>query len=145
MDMHYVATFRLSGVTDTAQDLLEAFNPFAGAELQRRFRPGMAEHGWALDVAFSEDFGWWADTDLDVNGKPMKVALVTCSEGDVTPDGGAEDDRWTVMVGGSLGLFPSTKRARRPVLNKFACDVEIVAKGLGATDFSWGQNAPDRA
>lgn len=142
MDMNYSATLVLPGVKDTAQDLLEAINPFAGAELQRRMRPGLADHGWPLAEAFSEDFGWWADTAIDVKGKAMQVVLVTCSEGDVTPDGGAADDVWRVMIGGSLGFLPGTKSARRLVLGKFARDVELVAKALGATSFAWAGGSP---
>jgi len=127
---------------DAAEDLAESVNGIAGAALQQALRPALAERGWGFCEPFAEDFGWFSDLAYTDEGKRVAVALATGPEGETRPDGGAEDDRWRVVISMDLGMFAKTKARRSAAFGRLAGDLHAACLAIGATGIVWEEGGP---
>lgn len=138
----WTSVFELPGYADAPEELRRSPNGFAGASLQRALRRGLQLSGWDFCEAFAEDFGWYADTRVRNGGRSVAVSLVTYPEGQTRPDGGAEDDRWRVVISVDLGLFGPTRAHRLGLFRRLAADVQAECQALGARQLVWETGGP---
>lgn len=141
--MTWTAVFTLTSMRDRPEDVAASFDQLIGASLQRALHPGLQARGWAFGPAEAEDHGWHARAVVDDQGKPLGADLVTCPELDeATPDGGALDDRWRVVIGMDLGMLPGTRARRTLLMRRLAGDLQDGCHALGATDLVWEVGGP---
>jgi len=134
----WTAVFRLPSVRDSSEDVAKSVNGLVGAQLQRELQPRLRSRGWEFQEAWPEDHGWHSEALVPNQPKAVGVSLVTVPELDrATPDGGALEDRWRVVIGIAAGWLPKTKTHRLEVLKELALGVEESCLQLGATEYVW--------
>ena len=139
----WTAVFDGPGFRDTAAEVAQSINELIGADLQRAVRKGLASRGWSVSVAWPEDHGWESEAAYVDEGKEVAMTLVTSPELDGhTPDGRALNDRWRVVVGMDVGMFPKTKAHRLAALQRLAADVQWACESAGAIDIVWEVGGP---
>ena len=139
----WTAVFTLPSIRDRPEDVATSINGLIGAELQRRLAPLLAQRGWEFVAPSPEDHGWHSEARTSDEGKDLIVPLVTCPELDeATPDGGALEDRWRVVIGLDLGLMPGTKARRLAMFHRLASDLDAACRTLGAQDVDWEVGGP---
>jgi hypothetical protein len=130
-------------MNDSPEEVVASINGLVGAELQRALRPLLCARGWDFNEAWAEDHGWDSEVAVSGDGKTFVLRLVTCPELDAaTPEGGALDNRWRVVIGGDLGLFPKTRAHRVNALQRLARDLHDACLSLGAQSLVWEVGGP---
>ncbi|RZJ44994.1 MAG: hypothetical protein EON87_08625 [Brevundimonas sp.] len=139
----WTAVFTLPSIRDRPEDVAASINSLIGGELQRRLAPLLRSQGWGFASPTPEDHGWHSEAQVSDDSKALIVPLVTCPELDeATPDGGALDDRWRVVIGMDLGLMPGTKARRLMMFRRLAADLDAACRTLGAQDIDWEVGGP---
>jgi hypothetical protein len=141
MTTTWTLVFRNPAVRDQPGSLTEAVNGTGGLALQNTLLPGLAKAGWAFGEPFAEDYGWMSDMAFDDEGKKVALALVCYPESETLPDGRAEDDRWRVVFGMDIGLFPKTRARRTEAMARLARAVEAEIRATGGEALEW-ENGP---
>lgn len=141
MSTTWTLVFRNPAVRDRPETLTVAVNGTGGLTLQQTLRPGLARAGWAFGEPFAEDFGWMSDMAFEDEGKRIPLALCCYPEGETLADGRAEDDRWRVVFGMDIGLFPKTKARRTEAMRRLAAAIEAEIRATGGEALEW-ENGP---
>ena len=139
----WTAVFTLASLRDTPEDVSRSIDGLIGADLQRKVGPRLVQAGWPFAEAWPEDHGWHAEATVKDEGGTILASFVTCPEiNPETPDERAPKDRWRIVIGLDVGLFPKTKARRSDILRALAGDIEAACRALGAGDIVWEFGGP---
>lgn len=134
----WTAVFQLPSVRDAPADVARSINGLVGAQLQRELRPKLRSRGWDFAEAWPEDHGWHSEGLAPAQQKAISLSLVVAPELDAaTPEGGALESRWRVVIAVDGGRLPTAKTQRLKTLMRLAHSVEESCFELGATGFVW--------
>jgi hypothetical protein len=134
----WTAVFQLPSVRDAPTDVARSINGLVGAQLQRELRPKLRSRDWDFAEAWPENHGWHSEGLAPDQPKAIGVSLVVVPELDAaTPEGGALESRWRVVIAIDVGWLPLTKTQRLKILMRLAHAVEESCFELGATGFVW--------
>jgi hypothetical protein len=101
-------------------------------------RPKLRSRDWDFAEPWPEDHGWHNEALAPEPPKAIGVSLVVSPELDAaTPEGGALEGRWRVVIGIDVGWLPNTRMRRLKILVRLAHAVEASCVELGATGFVW--------
>ena len=145
MTTTWTLVFRNPGLRDRPETLAQAVNGTGGLALQHTLLPGLAKAGWAFGEPFAEDYGWMSEMAFDDEGKKVALALVCYPEVETLADGRARGDRWRVVFGMDIGLFPKTKARRTDAMIRLARAVEAEIRATGGEALEWENGALARA
>jgi hypothetical protein len=121
----WTAVFTLESLQDTSQEAAASLNGLIGADLQKNAKPILNAAGWNFGDAWPESHGWHSGATVDDEGKTIVATFVTSPELDeAEPDGRAVNNRWRIVVGLDVGMFPKTKARRSDLLRTLARDID---------------------
>lgn len=140
----WTAVFTLESLQDTPDEAAASLNGLIGADLQKKAKPILNAAGWDFVDAWPEDHGWHSEAAVIDEGKTVLATFVTSPELDAAePDGRALNNRWRIVVGLDVGMFPKTKARRSDLLRTLARDAEAACLALGVRDMDWEYGGPE--